>query len=79
MGLFRAYRWWHSKGTQNLAHFSSASVDTALDRIRHAANDDEYSPAESSFFSRQSPTIPCHLPGVERAVPGGQQAFRRSA
>jgi peptide/nickel transport system substrate-binding protein len=41
-GLFRAYRWWHSKGTQNLAHFSSASVDTALDRIRHAANDDEY-------------------------------------
>jgi ABC-type transport system substrate-binding protein len=48
-GLFRAYRWWHSQGTQNLAHFSSASVDNALDRIRHAANDDEYRSGVEEF------------------------------
>ena len=48
-GLFRAYRWWHSKGTQNLAHFSSVSVDSALDRIRHAANDDEYRSGVEEF------------------------------
>jgi peptide/nickel transport system substrate-binding protein len=39
--LFRPFLWWHS-GATNPAGFSSATVDGALDRIRHAASDDEY-------------------------------------
>ena len=39
--LFRPFLWWHS-GATNPAGFSSATVDDALDRIRHAASDDEY-------------------------------------
>lgn len=39
--LFRPFLWWHS-GAANLAGFSSAAVDGALDRLRHAASDDEY-------------------------------------
>lgn len=40
--LFRAYRWWHSKGPLNATGFASPAVDAALERVRHAANDDEY-------------------------------------
>ena len=47
--LFRAYRWWHSNGGQNATGFSSSVVDAALDRIRHAVNDDEYRSAVQAF------------------------------
>jgi peptide/nickel transport system substrate-binding protein len=47
--LFRPYRWWHSKGTQNVIGFSSASVDSALDRVRHAANEDDYRAGAAAF------------------------------
>jgi peptide/nickel transport system substrate-binding protein len=47
--LFRPYRWWHSKGNQNLSGFSSASVDAALDRVRHSANDDDYRAGTAAF------------------------------
>lgn len=47
--LFRAYRWWHSKGTQNVAGFASTSVDDALDRVRHSANDDDYRAGAAAF------------------------------
>ena len=40
--LLRAYVWWHSASPRNVTKFASAKVDAALDRIRHAANDDEY-------------------------------------
>jgi len=48
-GLFRPYRWFHSKGTQNLIGFSSGSVDAALDRVRHAANDGDYRAGTAAF------------------------------
>src|SRR5262249_54237400 len=40
--LSRPYRWWHSKGPQNALKYSNPKVDAGLDRISHAANDDEY-------------------------------------
>jgi ABC-type transport system substrate-binding protein len=48
-GLFRPYRWFHSKGTQNLIGFSSGSVDAALDRVRHASNDADYRAGTAAF------------------------------
>ncbi len=47
--LFRPYQWWHSKGLFNFSRFSSPAVDVALDRIRHAANDDEYRAGVAAF------------------------------
>ncbi len=46
--LFRPYLWWHS-GATNPAGFSSPLVDAALDRIRHAASDDEYRAGVEAF------------------------------
>jgi ABC-type transport system substrate-binding protein len=40
--LMRPYWFWHSQGPHNWGRFSSKNVDTALDTIRHAVNDDEY-------------------------------------
>jgi len=47
--LFRPYRWWHSKGNSNLSGFSSPSVDAALDRVRHSANEDDYRAGAAAF------------------------------
>jgi ABC-type transport system substrate-binding protein len=47
--LFRPYRWWHSTGTQNVLGFSSPTVDAALDRVRHAATDDDYRAGVAAF------------------------------
>jgi peptide/nickel transport system substrate-binding protein len=47
--LVRAYRWWHSKGLSNQTKFASAAVDAALDRVRHAADDEEYRSAVAAF------------------------------
>jgi peptide/nickel transport system substrate-binding protein len=44
----RPSRWWHSQGPQNVG-FSSAPVDGALDRVRHAANEDEYRAGVGAF------------------------------
>jgi peptide/nickel transport system substrate-binding protein len=46
--LFRPFLWWHS-GATNPAGFSSAVVDAALDRIRHAGSDDDYRSAVVAF------------------------------
>jgi peptide/nickel transport system substrate-binding protein len=47
--VFRPSRWWHSKGTSNVTGFSSPAVDAALDRVRHAANDDDYRAGAAAF------------------------------
>lgn len=47
--LFRPYRWWHSKGPQNVIGFSSPTVDAALDRVRHAATEDDYRAGAAAF------------------------------
>lgn len=39
--LVRPYLVWHSKGPFNWGRFGNATVDGALDRIRHASSDDE--------------------------------------
>ena len=47
--LFRPYQFWHSRGPQNVGKFSSAKVDAALDAIRYASSDREYSAAALDF------------------------------
>jgi peptide/nickel transport system substrate-binding protein len=47
--LLRPYQLWHSKGAANPGGLGSASLDVALDRIRHAASDDEYARTVASF------------------------------
>ena len=39
--MVRPYLVWHTGGPFNYGHFSSARVDTALDTIRHAADDND--------------------------------------
>jgi peptide/nickel transport system substrate-binding protein len=39
--LVRPYLVWHSNGPFNWGRFGNATVDSALDRLRHAASDDE--------------------------------------
>jgi len=40
--VLRQYQFWHTGSPNNWGRFSSHAVDEALDRVRHAANDDEY-------------------------------------
>jgi peptide/nickel transport system substrate-binding protein len=47
--LFRSYRLWHSGGGSTARTISSALVDAALDRVGHAASDDEYRAGVSAF------------------------------
>jgi ABC-type transport system substrate-binding protein len=47
--LLRPYVFWHSSSPNNWAKYSSAAVDDALDKVRHAANDDEYRAGVSAF------------------------------
>jgi peptide/nickel transport system substrate-binding protein len=47
--LLSPYRWWHSKGGSNATGFSSLVIDTSLDGIRHAVNDDEYRSTVQAF------------------------------
>ena len=47
--LLRPYDWWHSKGTRNSSKYANASVDAALDTIRHARSDDEYQKGVEAF------------------------------
>ena len=39
--LLRPYLIWHSKAPLNWGQFGNASVDAALDRVRHASGDDD--------------------------------------
>jgi peptide/nickel transport system substrate-binding protein len=47
--LFRPYRFWHSQAASNYSGFSDPAVDAGLDRVRHAANDDEYGSGVAAF------------------------------
>jgi peptide/nickel transport system substrate-binding protein len=47
--LFRSYRHWHSSMQIDPRPISSPRIDAALDRIRHAASDDEYRAGVTAF------------------------------
>jgi len=47
--LFRSYRHFHSKMQARPRPLTSQHIDAALDRIRHAASDDEYRAAVTAF------------------------------
>jgi peptide/nickel transport system substrate-binding protein len=47
--LLRPYQFWHTGSPNNWGHYSSPAVDAALDRVRHAATDDEYRGGVSAF------------------------------
>jgi peptide/nickel transport system substrate-binding protein len=47
--LLRPYQFWHTGSPNNYGHYSSPAVDAALDRVRHAANDDEYRAGVAAF------------------------------
>jgi peptide/nickel transport system substrate-binding protein len=47
--LLRPYQLWHSKGARNPGGLGSATMDVALDSIRHANSDDEYLRAVANF------------------------------
>ena len=40
--FFRAYEWWHSRGSLNPGTLGNAEMDAVLDRARHATSDAEY-------------------------------------
>jgi peptide/nickel transport system substrate-binding protein len=40
--VFRSYRRWHSRGGSTTQTIDSPAIDAALDRVRHAASDEEY-------------------------------------
>lgn len=47
--LIRPYLFWHSQAPYNWGGFRSKKVDLALDRIRHAANDQDYEAGVADF------------------------------
>ena len=47
--LFRSYRHWHSKLQAAPRPITSPRIDAALDRIRHAASDDDYRAGVTAF------------------------------
>jgi peptide/nickel transport system substrate-binding protein len=47
--IFRSYQRWHSGGPFGLKTINSAAIDGALDRVRHAASDDEYRSGVTAF------------------------------
>jgi len=47
--LLRQYQFWRTGSPNNWGHYSSPAVDAALDRVRHAATDDEYRGGVSAF------------------------------
>jgi ABC-type transport system substrate-binding protein len=47
--IFRPYLWWDSKGSLNRTGYSNRSVDSALDTVRHAISDEEYSAGVEAF------------------------------
>jgi peptide/nickel transport system substrate-binding protein len=47
--LFRSYRRWHSRGGSTTQTIDSPAIDAALDRVRHAASDEEYREGVRAF------------------------------
>lgn len=47
--LVRPYLFWHSDGPFNYGHYRSSAVDSALDSIRHAVNDEAYKAGVTAF------------------------------
>jgi peptide/nickel transport system substrate-binding protein len=47
--LLRPYQFWHSGSSNNYGHFSSPTVDAALDSIRHARDDSAYKNGVAAF------------------------------
>ena len=47
--IFRSYRHWYSKAASIHNPIGSPLIDAALDRIRHAASDDEYRAGVTAF------------------------------
>ncbi len=47
--LFRSYQRWHSGGPFAIKPIASLRIDDSLDRIRHAASDDEYRGGVNAF------------------------------
>jgi len=47
--LLRPYQFWHTGSPNNWGHYSSPAVDAALDRVRHAADDNEYRAGVAAF------------------------------
>jgi len=47
--MFRSYRSWHSGGSAAIKPIESRLIDAALDRVRHAASDDEYRAGVTAF------------------------------
>jgi ABC-type transport system substrate-binding protein len=47
--LFHPYQLWHSGSPNNYGHFSSPTVDAALDSIRHAPDDAAYKAGVAMF------------------------------
>lgn len=43
--LLRPYQLWHSRGAFNAGGLGNAAIDAAFDRVRHSANDAEYTQA----------------------------------
>jgi peptide/nickel transport system substrate-binding protein len=69
--LVRPYRWWHSKGTQNVVGFSSAPIDAALDQVRRATHEADYKAAVEAFqraVANDPPAVFLAWGGRSRAV-----------
>src|SRR4051794_24338577 len=47
--ILRPYQIWHTGSPTNWGKYSSAEVDAALDRVRHAGSDGEYRVGVSAF------------------------------
>ncbi|MQA29747.1 MAG: hypothetical protein GEU82_07905 [Luteitalea sp.] len=47
--LLKPYWFWRSGSPFNWGHYSSPAVDTALDQVRHSANDEEYKAGVAAF------------------------------
>ena len=66
--IFRSYRRWYSKGISIPKPIGSPLVDGALDRIRHAASDDEYRSGVTAFQQAMVDDPPAlFLAWIERA------------
>jgi peptide/nickel transport system substrate-binding protein len=47
--ILRPYQFWYPGSTNNWGRYNNAAVSTALDRVRHARDDDEYRTGVSLF------------------------------
>ena len=76
--LFRSYRRWHSRGGATTQTIDSPAIDAALDRVRHAASDEEYREGVRAFQQAIVDRSTGHLPGLGRARPRREPPIRGS-